>query len=136
MLLGFALLPVLLLVTGPLSLRLAMPSARDTLERWDWLTPCTMVLSGAGTAALLWLLAFRGDGDSSTWADADTGVRLLTVTAVVLAVGAVAVQGWAMLRLGGARSGRGPSAAMWLSGAALLALLAALIAVWLTGVVG
>jgi len=127
---GFA-VPPALLVAGLFLLGLAVPSARETLARWSGVPLATLVLIAPGVLCLLFLLAWRGDGDTSVWADAGTGLRVVFVAALLLAAGGVMAQGWVILRWDVPPDGRELSAAAGIAGAAMLGLVLALILAWL-----
>lgn len=129
---GFA-LPPALLVAGLLLLGMAMPSARDTLERWSWTAPATFLLIVPASLALLFLLAWRGDGDASGWARGGADLHVLSVAALGLGGAALAVQWWVMVRADGALAPRTRSVGAAFAGVAMLGLFAALILAWLTG---
>lgn len=123
-------LPLVLLVSGLLSLGASMPSAGETARR-RWVAPVTVGLIAAGVAVLLLLMPFRGDGDSSIWTDADRAGRIAIGGAVMLSVLAAAAQRWVAVR-GSAVTGRMRSIGMCLAGVAMLALFAALVLAVLT----
>lgn len=130
---GFA-LPPALLVAGLLLLGMAMPSARATLERWQWTAPATFLLVVPASLALVFLLAWRGDGDASTWARGGADVRVISLAALGLSVVAMTVQWWVMIRADGVLEPRTRSVGAAVAGTAMLLLFAALILAWLGGI--
>jgi len=130
LILGFAIPPVLL-VAGLFLLGLSMPSARGALHRRGWIAPVTLALIVPGSLVLLFLLAWRGDSETSTWADAGGDVRAVWVAALALGAAASAAQWWVMIRDEHGVTPRLRSGGTALAGVAMLVLFAALLVAWL-----